>query len=692
MVSYFRLFIKNHSFILILLLLSASTHWRWLIYDNFNYGDWVFFFSEGRDHFLSISTWGNAYGSEIGGSSPLTWKLPFNYLYGICLWLGNNSGFADKLLVFFPIIFLLPISSYLLANYIVESKLGAFIGSLIFCFNSYIISLNFEGHLLIPVALSYSVFAILFFIKGLDSVKSKNIILSSIFLTVSLAYDIRVTYITLIVITFYWFARAVLIRKLNINNYIILILCFLLLNMYWILPNIISPLSSNPLMNREIWGSKFLNILNPLTLTHPFWSFDGIEWFIKSRIDWKSFLFPLLFIAGLMVPKISYKIVIFAALSIFGILLSKQIAQPFGSFYIYLFDYIPGFSGFREATKFYFLVLLGYSIIIANLFGYLETINYNSKFRIIKSILLGILGSILILIVMPIQGGYQGGIYSKSLTSAFDIDLNNFLNKELSDGTSRVVFVPKTPNILFSGKNYESYNFSDLINGTFGSNLNGIGETEAGKIFLALNNYKTYDFFINKSIKYLIVSRETINDPVNYYKYYGQSKSAVVDNISHFIKSHYSLAGGGYEIFVLDNVKPIIDLSDTRQAARNFSKNLDWTKITPGLYSIQISDLDQTSILNFRTKFDKNWEIYFIKSNSILSQWNEFYPQKFHSKDSFDNNLFVLDKSYLEKMNQSTDLKFYLVYRPDVYMYAGIVISIFSLMIFFTILLFHRKK
>lgn len=55
----------------------------------------------------------------------------------------------------------------------------------------------------------------------------------------------------------------------------------------------------------------------------------------------------------------------FALLALLGVFLSKQVAPPGGVIYKILFEYFPGFSAFREASKFFVLIAMSYSVMIA---------------------------------------------------------------------------------------------------------------------------------------------------------------------------------------------------------------------------------------------------------------------------------------------------------------------------------------
>jgi hypothetical protein len=57
-----------------------------------------------------------------------------------------------------------------------------------------------------------------------------------------------------------------------------------------------------------------------------------------------------------------WTVLFFALLFVLGIFVSKHVSEPFGNLYYFLYDRLPGFNAFREASKFYILVVLGYAV------------------------------------------------------------------------------------------------------------------------------------------------------------------------------------------------------------------------------------------------------------------------------------------------------------------------------------------
>ncbi|NCU42685.1 MAG: hypothetical protein EOM19_08355 [Candidatus Moranbacteria bacterium] len=64
-------------------------------------------------------------------------------------------------------------------------------------------------------------------------------------------------------------------------------------------------------------------------------------------------------------------ILFFALVALVGMLLGKQVSEPFPTLYNWLYETFPGFNAFREASKFYVLIALGYAVGIASLVDWL---------------------------------------------------------------------------------------------------------------------------------------------------------------------------------------------------------------------------------------------------------------------------------------------------------------------------------
>ena len=72
---------------------------------------------------------------------------------------------------------------------------------------------------------------------------------------------------------------------------------------------------------------------------------------------------PLVAFGSLLFVR-KFSVLFFAFLAVIGAFLAKGAAEPFGQLYLWLFDHVPGFMLFRDATKFYVLVAVSFTVLI----------------------------------------------------------------------------------------------------------------------------------------------------------------------------------------------------------------------------------------------------------------------------------------------------------------------------------------
>lgn len=104
----------------------------------------------------------------------------------------------------------------------------------------------------------------------------------------------------------------------------------------------------------------------------------------------------------------------FAIVALIGILLTKQAGSPFPTLYKWLFENFPGFNAFREASKFYVLILLRgmRSLYSAFTHTFYSWLNKKGK-KVISFLAVFFLLFILLWQVKPILTGEIGTIYTQ---------------------------------------------------------------------------------------------------------------------------------------------------------------------------------------------------------------------------------------------------------------------------------------
>ena len=143
-------------------------------------------------------------------------------------------------------------------------------------------------------------------------------------------------------------------------------------NAFWVIP--MAVMKNNPL---ESLGSAYTSIdalkfysfadfSHALSLLHPNWpeNLFGKTYFLQSEFV----IIPLIAFASLLFigqrADSKKQIVFFSILALIGAFLAKGAQEPFGSVYQWMFTHVPGFVMFRDPTKWYVLVALGYSVLV----------------------------------------------------------------------------------------------------------------------------------------------------------------------------------------------------------------------------------------------------------------------------------------------------------------------------------------
>ena len=379
-------FIRKYKYLFLIILISLAVYYRWLSFSIFAYSDYGFSFFNTLREIPDFGTW-DSFG--LGSVNLLPWRLMGNdnLLFGLFGFFGFDSNIADKFIIMWPWVILSGVCSYFLVKKITKSNIGGLIGSFVFSYNTYFLAINRAGHLLLSTASIFAVLSLLFFIKSLEEKRLYLVILTAFFLFFTGANDFRILYI-IVWVLFFYFLYFLILRKNPLDYKSLLkdslvaalpIIIFFLLNTFWVAPSFnTGSLVENPAFSRPLFGSGFFDITKAITLFHPFWTGGKIDWFIVQKIPFYFWLIPIFASFGLILNKKNKNVVFFGIIALIGIFLSKQVAEPFGGVYKWLFENFPGFNAFREASKFYFLTALGYSVLIGVFTAWLWE-NWNKK-------------------------------------------------------------------------------------------------------------------------------------------------------------------------------------------------------------------------------------------------------------------------------------------------------------------------
>ena len=348
-------------------------------------------------------------------------------------------------------------------------------------------------------------------------------------------------------------------------------------------------------------------------MLHPNWpeNLFGRVHFMRPEF----LIIPILAFIPLLLKKAKNekKIIIVTLIALTGIFLAKGVNDPFGIVYILFLKYIPGFSMFRDPTKFYIPIALCFSLLIP--LG-LEILSIRlSKIKFIKDMSVTITFFIFIafwiIILLPLINGTVGGIFKlKSLPNEY-INYKNFITQQPE--FFRTLWIPQIQRYGYFSNNHPAIGRSEIFHN---QTLKGmIKELEAPDMEQKLSDL---------SVKYIVIPF----DP------YGE---IFVDD-GKFDKKQYDLVLKSIEkISYLSKYKSFgsIVIFKTRDYKEHFSfarnpDSIGAIKILssgPSYYRLSISP-SSNDVLIFGDRFDKNWTMK-TPSQTVSAK-------SYHGLNSFD--------------------------------------------------------
>jgi len=697
--------VKKHKYLIIILGISLLVFYRWISFSVFAYSDWYFFFSENIKELLTPSVWVNSC-NNFGSIDITLWKTPVYLIQGIFGTFGSNSNIPEKFLVFWPMIIFSGIFSFLLIKKIIVSKIGSVIGSFIFCYNTYFLSINSQGHEYLTIAFIFVVLAFWFFIKTLEEKKIFLAVCTSILLFIIGSYDLRALYIAFALIFFYFLFFLFFLNKLSsfkkeikAGLYVaISVLVFLLLSMYWLLPYFKSGvITNNPILNRELFGNNYWNIMQSITLFFPFWNGRSPEWFVVQPIPIYFWLIPIFAFLGLIFNK-NKKVIFFGFISIVGILLTKQVGEPFSHLYEWLYKNFPGFNMFREASKFYFLIILGYSVLIGSFIAFIcKYFNKNRLLIVLKYCLIILIIFISLWNTVPVITGEIDSLYISRQIPEDYLVLKDFILEQPE--YFRTFWTPTVSRWGFDSNNHPYISNAGIVQ----SNWVGFANPDIyEKPF-------THQLFNIASIKYIIVPiRDTKSDD-DFFVYYGNDREYFINKLDK-IEYLKRVDIGQEELVIYENknFKPHIYVTSEEETVNKDIQfeHIDFNSINQSIHTINFTNIKEKLYLNFSETYDLNWKLMLGKFNlsSVIGKNYLFLPDPNHYKNDASLNSFLIDPEYIklnypkelytENIDGSIDIEMTLVFKSQIYLYLGLAISafIFFLLMVYLIFYFFRNR
>lgn len=548
-------------------------------------GDAPFYFSEQLKNvslFPNTFLWGYNFGVTL---IPRLWiDYPFQLLTSLLFRIGFQWFFIDKIW-WIAIAFLSFYSSFRFAeSFIGRSRLRV-LSALIYTTNTYALLLFDGGQ--VGVALAYAFFPLVLkiwfslFDKKQKIEGLRSVVIGSVAFALLLAADLRIFYLSLVSLSFYCLFLISCKRLRIIPEFIFAPVITILIHLYWLIPflGFRSSLAHYQDMYGNFQSLSFFSIANfthAISLLHPNWPenlFGRVYFFRPEFLIIPFFAFGFLAIR----KKVSREALFLAVFAFLGIFFAKGTQEPFEIIYELFFRYIPGFSLFRDPTKWYFLIAVSYAVLVP-----ITVSAVRQKKTAIFLFLFFWIFSLRLLILAPPTGNYSPPFLTKDY-----VTLKELLSSDTS--FSRVLWLPTNEQFGFS----DSYHPAVTADGLFHeSSVSGI-----------IRQISLPDFpqtLQRKGIRYVVVPTDVSKRIfLDDYKFSPSLREGLLTilNTQGYTRSS-----------AFDNLA-VYDLGRNAGLFSLSSGEIRKTAWSDGIWKVDISSRTQTSILTVLYSYDSGFQL-----------------------------------------------------------------------------------
>lgn len=393
-------------------------------------------------------------------------------------YLGASWELVERLFWFWPFLIISILSSYSLTK--------SWIGVLVYTTNTYILMVVGGGQMGIAMAYAIAPFVLKKFID-FSNLQSEKILRGSIVfglgLTVLTMFDPRIAYTLMIAVVVYVLFN---IKNFSLKMFAVPVAIAALFNSYWIIPLLRGNLPQKYEGLSSAEGFEFLSFADfshAFSLLHPNWP-ENI--FGKTHFMQPEFiLLPIIAFSSLLFVS-KRNVLFFAFLGLLGVFLSKGANQPFGFLNQWVFEYIPGMNMFRDPSKFYLLIALGYSFLIPLS---LEKLSKKVPFGKLLPVVFIVFWCILI---RPAFFGQLGGTFHPISVPDEYIQLKDFLH--VKPESFKTLWIPSLQRFGYVSKNHPGLSATDYFK-----------VSSTSSVLTTIEKLDTRVKLRDSSIKYVIV-------------------------------------------------------------------------------------------------------------------------------------------------------------------------------------------
>lgn len=703
------LFFKKNYAPILLIVLSCIVYNRFLFNTNLLFFDDFDFRYQAalKEYPLYPRSW--LMNTNLGIPYIQKFMYPLDLLSGVLARNGLSWNIIERVLYFWPLIFLGPLFSYLFFKKILKSELGAVLGSVIFTYNSYFMVALYYGFFGVLMSQIFTPLFLLLFHQSLVKRNIRYSLVAGVSGLIITMYDFRSFYIIGLVCVVLAMLYLLSLDKNSIKKtiaqyWLYFLLPFLvttILNSFWLLNFFIRYGDYSIALDRGLWSVWGYRLVNSLTLFHPYYIFGNIieEGALKSLFDIKIYfwLVPFLAFCTLALNKKERKFYLIGLLTLLFIFISKQTSPPFSQTYEFLYNYIPGFNAFRESGKFYFIIALGYSLLVGLFIVYISKRGRGVIDKIITVFIVVVFSLSVYLNVKHLIFGVDPILKSKSIPEDYQVFNDYVLNQpeyfsilwlpyaskqwadEYSDNKPSLGLVSLIRD--WHWKDFVSHNYK---NGEF---------ARREEVVNILNRQYSNGLLDVSSVKYVAIQ---LYDPE-------LTESFIDLALMHGRRDYFyntlqrlpylkEINIGTSEISVFENegFRPLLYKSDNVVSIYNnvTYENINYDFKNSTELEIHLRDVKKPFYLNFTQSYHPGWKVRVGEFSWFKSLFhkNYFQDQIVHIENSAKLNSYYIDPEKIcvfsdcwRNGNGNYDLNLTLYFTPQSDVNVGLIISILSL-------------
>jgi hypothetical protein len=423
--------------------------------------DYHFWYEEELAHLFSLpQVWRNFLGTEGLGQNAIStlWLWPAVIIYSMFTKLGFGFSILTRLLGVIPTVLVGVYGINRLLKHYKISKWARFVGSLFFLTNTYFLLLIDGGQLFIAMAYSLLPLSYLLFLECIQDSKIQSIIKFSLATLVLSIFDIRIVSLLLLLVSLKFIFDIFTKSRIGKSAYLKAgLAAFVILfgfHAYWLLPALVarvSVLSGISDLSSQADLLTFSTLGNSMLMLQPHW-FKNVFGQL-TQIKAEFVVIPILAFAALSFTKIKKTVAFWATVALISIFLGKGASDPLPGIYPWLLNNFPGFSIFRDSTKFYFPIAFSYSVLIGftvNSILKKKWLTVNAKW--FKSVFVFSLIAYFLFLARPVWTGKMTGLFSIPAYLSEHQEVRDFLEDDQDFG--RVLWIPNSTPLAYSSPNH----------------------------------------------------------------------------------------------------------------------------------------------------------------------------------------------------------------------------------------------